>query len=91
MDLKQQEKQAESDPTAEQPEGGELDMSGRRPRFLYLTFAGTDTSDNNPATVRKRHRPRSYNERRRGKASSSVAFPTYVKGRQVGTRRKSTN
>ncbi|MCJ1323014.1 hypothetical protein MMC15_008365 [Xylographa vitiligo] len=73
MDLKQQEKQAESDPTAEQPEGG------------------TDTSDNNPATVRKRHRPRSYNERRRGKASSSVAFPTYVKGRQVGTRRKSTN
>ncbi|MCJ1395257.1 major facilitator super transporter protein [Xylographa bjoerkii] len=46
--------------------------------------------DNNPATARKRHTPKSHTlKRRRGKASSSVAFPVYSKGRQVGLRKKS--
>ncbi|MCJ1404456.1 hypothetical protein MMC11_007681 [Xylographa trunciseda] len=46
--------------------------------------------DDNPTTARKRHTPRPHAlKRRRGKASSSVAFPVYSKGRPVGLRKKS--
>ncbi|MCJ1419383.1 hypothetical protein MMC32_005738 [Xylographa parallela] len=91
VDQKQQEKEASSEPIAEQPEEGELDRFDRpHPRILYLPFAGMDISDNIPATARKRHTPRSHTlKKRRGKATTSVAFPVHVKGRQVGIRRKS--